>query len=855
MLRRFLSSLLLLAPAAALGAQAPQSVRPDSTEGPRSGGAAVAFASAVRAPSAPELDGREDDDVWRLAPALDGFRQFAPVEDGDTDFRTVAKVAYDDENLYVLVRAYDAHPDSIVSLLSRRDVRTASEWIKVVVDGYHDRRTGFQFMVNPAGVKRDASIFDDINEDVSWDGIWDARTSIDSLGWVAEFRIPLSQVRFRPGASQTFGFGIWRDIARRNQRDSWPVYRPSQRTFSSQLGELRGLEGLRRTGRLELLPYAVAKSEPALDADARGQHEAIAGGLDLKYGVTQSLTLDATVNPDFGQVEADPSVLNLSAFEIRFEERRPFFQEGVNLFRCGGPCEGIFYTRRIGRAPQLGFLAGAQNAGRVPHQSTILGAAKLTGRVTDNISVGFVEAVTQREEVAGITVEPQTNYAVGRAVAQFRQGRSSVGTMVTAVNRALDERTERYLRREAQTVLLQGFHRFGPGSSYEVMSYAGVSRVAGTAEAIASTQLSSVHFHQRPDHEEEFDPTRTSMVGSVQAVQLQKLAGVFRFSSNVRNAGTNVEMNDFGLVTLINDRSLTNAFDLATRRPGSFYRRLSLSFDTEHHWTSGGLPAGNRFELESFIELPSSWNAEMELAVRNATAAHCVSCARGGPAVRQDRAFEAEFFVGGDPRPAFVPYFGGGFTRGDGGRSSSAFGDLSADLRVASRFSASLGLGFSRNLDAKQWVANLGSTLTDTAHFTFARLEQSTLDMTARANFTATPTLSLQLYAQPFVSTGRFTDWRELADARAEDFDARYVPFGGGARPDGFNVKEFNSNAVLRWEYRPGSTLFLVWQQGREEGAEGPDVGEFRFSRDYRDLFRSRPRNVVLVKWSYWFSL
>src|SRR5881275_357377 len=271
--------------------------------------ARVERAAAVRATGPVVIDGRDDDAVWRLAPVITQFREFQPKEDGDPRYATEAKVAYDDHNLYVLIRAFDPHPDSILKLLARRDVRTASDQLKIIVDSYHDRRTGYEFAVNPAGVKRDYAVYDDGNEDDAWDGVWEVGTQVDSLGWTAEFRIPLSQLRYVPRATNTFGFAVWRDIQRYSERVSWPVYRGSQAGVSSQLAELTGLEGLPSPRRPEVAPYVVSKNVSVPTGTRFDRSQKVTGGADLKYGLTPSLTLDATINPDFGQVEADPAVL------------------------------------------------------------------------------------------------------------------------------------------------------------------------------------------------------------------------------------------------------------------------------------------------------------------------------------------------------------------------------------------------------------------------------------------------------------------------------------------------------------------------------------------------------------------
>src|SRR5213595_2166423 len=298
-------------------------------------------ASAVRAKTLVVIDGRDDDEVWRVAPVITQFREFQPKEDGDPRYATEAKVAYDDCNLYVFIRAFDPHPDSILKLLARRDVRAATDQLKIMIDSYHDRRNGFKFAVNPAGVKRDYAVYNDNQEDDAWDAVWDVATQVDSLGWTAEFQIPLSQLRYVPRGTNTFGFGIWRDIQRYTERESWPLYRNSQAGISSQLGELTGLVGLPSPRRPEIAPYVVTKNVSVPTGTSFDRSQKLTAGADLKYGLTPNLTLDGTVNPDFGQVEADPAVLNLGVFETFFQERRPFFVQGAEIFRFDVNCAAV----------------------------------------------------------------------------------------------------------------------------------------------------------------------------------------------------------------------------------------------------------------------------------------------------------------------------------------------------------------------------------------------------------------------------------------------------------------------------------------------------------------------------------
>jgi hypothetical protein len=801
---------------------------------------------ALRVEQPPTLDGRGDDAAWQNAIVLEEFRQSEPSEAGEPAFPTSVRVVYDERNLYVLVRASDPHPDSIVSRLSRRDINTNSDQIGLIIDAYHDRRTGVMLGVNPAGVRYDAVVFQDNVTDAAWDGVWEAATRIDSAGWVAEFRVPFSQLRFNDQPEHVFGFGVWRDIGRRSQKDVWPpTFRSSRQALASQLGTIEGFAGIRRSSKLELLPFVTTQNVTENRPDGWAHPQRGALGLDLKYGIKENLTLDATINPDFGQVEADPAVLNLTAFEVRFDERRPFFQEGVGMFRCQ-PCQGIFYPRRIGRTPQLRTNPGD------PLFTTILGAAKLTGRLAGGFNLGVINAVTQREVgVAGNTVEPQTNYFVGRVSRDLRGGSTSIGLITTAVNRSLDEETDGLLRRSANMAVVEGFHRFAD-DSYEFGAYTGRSIVTGTEEAIARTQLSPVHLHQRPDGDAEFDSTRTNLSGGVLAFSIAKIRGALRFNSFVRLASTGVELNDAGLVPLINDRSIRNNFSHRSLRPTSWYRSHFAMIETENHWTSGGLPTGNLLRAHTSFSMLNNWGWALTYLVNNPTTQYCVSCARGGPSLRMDPFQLFQVNVVGDNRSGIIPQLEWAVSAGDAGRSWERRGALGAEMRLSTRLSTTVNVAASRRVDNQQWIANYGHFLSDTTHHTFARLAQTTVSLTARASFTASPLLTFQFYAQPFMSAGSYSDWRELDAPRAGAYDDRFIPYGNGAAPNGFNFKQFNSNAVVRWEYRPGSTLFFVWQQGRLQ--DGLNRGSFELDRDSRDLFRAHPINTLLVKATYFFN-
>jgi hypothetical protein len=823
------------------------------------GMSAATAASAARAPSAPVIDGLPGDAAWADAPVIDQFLEYEPNEGAETRFRTEARVLYDDRNLYVLVRMFDPAPDSIVSQLARRDARVYSEHIKLVIDSYNDGRTAYQFALNPAGVKRDFYVHGDVNEDPSWDAVWDGEATIDSLGWTAEFRIPLSQIRFANRPEHTWGLMIVRDVARTGARISWPLYRRNQQGYVSQAGEITGIRDLPSPRRLEISPYLVTKNVTVPEPGGFAHETKFTGGADLKYGLASNLTLDATINPDFGQVEADPAVLNLSAFETFFEERRPFFLEGTGIFsfrvNCGdidSGCTGLFYSRRIGRAPQLGGIYPDQTN---PLATTIVGAAKLTGRLSNGLSIGLIDAVTQEEHgPLDQTIEPRTNYAVARVQQDLNDGQSGIGLMLTGVNRQLDEFSDGYLRQNAYAGGVDARHRFFD-RKYELAAMVSASRLAGTEEAIdllqRCTGFGCTHNYERPDDDVHYDPARTSLSGNAQRLSVSKFGGgATRFQTVYQRYSPGYDINDLGFLSRDDHQMFRNWFAFQLNQPTSLYRRAQFNFNQWTEWTAGGLPMNFGFNQNSHVQFPNQMWAHLGFNYNPEwVTTFDDRAARGGPAVRKSSSSTFWAGVEGDGRKRITPFlwFGGG--RSDDGHSNYWYAEPTMTVRASSRFDVRLGAHYESSVNDNQHRGNIqdaGGT-----HFTFARLEQSTFSLTSRLNFTVTPTLSFQFYGQPFISTGTYSDWRELDDPRAAEYADRYQAFAGGD-PGGFNFKQFQSNSVLRWEYRPGSTLFLVWSQGRD--AFAPEASEFALRRDTKDLFRQHPDNTLLVKVSYWFN-
>ena len=647
---------------------------------------------------------------------------------------------------------------------------------------------------------------------------------------------------------------IMREVARYGERYTWPLLRRSRVGLVSQFGDVSGFTSLPTPRRVEARPYVVERNVPAPAGQNGSRSQQHAAGLDLKVGLGSNLTVDATVNPDFGQVEADPAVLNLSAFEQAFAERRPFFLEGAGIFRfdldCNdGACTGLFYPRRIGRTPQLRASYGDV---ATPITTTILGAAKLTGRLPGGLSVGLLDAITDRESGAlRRTVEPQTNYAVARVAQEFNRGQSVLGAMLTTVNRQLDPWTASSLRQEAYVMGVDGRKRFAQ-QRYEVTGFLSASRVRGSAEAIALTQRSGVQQYQRPDDALAFDSTRTSLGGWSGELRFNKNGGgQTRFSTGYRRITPGFEINDIGYLRRADLQSWNNWFQIQKLKPTRLYRRFNVNLNQWNAWSNEGLRLQGGGNINANGELANFWSVFSGIGFDNVVPSYDDRMTRGGPAVRVSPSAFGWAGVDMDPRQAMVPGLNLFWNRRDDGKSWSVNLSPRLSFRGSSRVQGSLSAGFSRGTTADQYVNNFGEIGADTTHYTVARLDQTTASLTARLDVTASPTLSLQVYAQPFVANGLYHDWRELRDPRADAWTDRWQPYSD-TPPGGFTYKQFNSNVVVRWEYRPGSTVFAVWQQGRLQ--DGAYPGPFTVRRDFGDLFRAYPQNTFLIKASYWLG-
>jgi hypothetical protein len=850
---------------------------------------------AARVAGEISLDGMLSESPWAAALPVTDFTQREPQEGAPATERTEVRVLYDDDALYVGARLYDRSPDSTRAQLARRDRITSSDRFLVFLDCYHDRRTGFFFGINAAGTLYDGTLYNDDWTSDTWDGVWEGKTYRDSLGWSAELRIPYSQLRFQRQKTHLWGINFKREIARRNESD-YMIRTPSNGSgFVSRFADLVGIEEVSPPPRLEILPYVTTRAEYLSheDSDPFNDGSRLGAGIggDLKLGIGSNLTLDATVNPDFGQVEVDPAVVNLSDVETFFEERRPFFVEGANIFNYGEGGANDFwgfnwanpnflYSRRIGRAPQA-ELPDDYDYSSVPSGSNILGAAKLSGKV-GSWSLGTLSAVTSRERAEYALgpqrwreeVEPLTYYGVYRAQKEIQAGRYGLGFMGTLTARSFQEsQLEEELSSSALGFGIDGWTTLDRNGVWMISGWTGLSRVAGTVERMQGLQESSVHYFQRPDAGYlGVDSSSTSLFGYAGRVSLNKQKGNWMFNSAIGLVDPGFEVNDLGFQFRGDQINSHLMVGHKWTRPGRFARYWQLNFAGFRSYNYGGDITWQGLFLNGQFELRNFSTGRWFIAYNPQTVSDRRT--RGGPLMVNQPGVEWEFNLDSDPNKRWI--YGGGF-RGNQYRrgwedSWTAWGavEWKPGARVSLRFEPQI----ERSRTSAQYVDTFDDPMAANTfghRYVFADLDQTTVSASVRLNWIFTPRLSLEVYAQPLLSSGSYTGFKELARARSyafnpypdptptDDPDRIVVDPDGAAGPaagteiddPNFSLASLRGNAVLRWEYSPGSTLFLVWTQNR---SETETVGSFRTGRALGRLFDAAADNIFLVKVSYWWN-
>jgi uncharacterized protein DUF5916/cellulose/xylan binding protein with CBM9 domain len=839
--------------------------------------------AATRASVAPVVDGDLGDAVWQGAEEITGFTQRDPNEGQPAVQQTHIKVAYDDNAIYFAAVMDDSA--SVTPLLARRDSDLNSgDYIRISIDSQHDRQNGAAFVVNASNVQMDMTLYNDIYDDISWDAVWDSATRITPKGWVAEIRIPYSQLRFPDKPVHTWGFNVSR-WTKSIAESSRLVFNPkNESAFISRFADLTGIEGIKPRRGFEVVPYGIARTDlhsRESNPFIQPAEQRMDAGVDIKYGLSSSLTLTGTINPDFGQVEVDPAVLNLSQFETFFPEKRPFFTEGASVFNFGsGPANSrwgfnmsfptFFYSRRIGRSPQGSLDAEWQDA---PGETTILGAAKVTGKVGKGWTVGLLDALTDQEDawfvngpqVGTQSVEPMTNYLVARATKNYGKD-SRAGFMFTSVNRRLDGRIDGglddVLRAKSYFAGVDGYTLFKE-KTWILEWLGGSSLVQGSESAIASTQLSGARYYQRPDNDsEDFDPTRTSLSGWMSRVMFAKQKGKWRPNVQIQALSPGFEINDVGFLPRT-DAITTHALvhylntDLTKHtREVSWWVSKFQNFNFDKDVTANGL-AGNFYT--QFTNYWSAW------AWAGMHADHIDDrITRGGPAMiyRADQYAGAGF--GNDSRKKVSFETETERVRDDFGGTYESYW-LSLTYRPSSSIRFTVSPRYSETKEVAQYVTTLADaayTPTYGNRYVFSTLDQKTLDIGIRTEWTMNARLSAQLFLQPFIASGDYHGYKYLTRARDDDFtpidvayDANENRYSASAASFGnpnFNFRSVRGSAVIRWEFRPGSAMYVVWNENRSDVAP---VGDFKARRDFSALPDAPSQDVFLVKFSYWLPM
>lgn len=849
--------------------------------------------SALRVNQVVSIDGELKESFWKQVPPITQFTQKEPDEGILPTERTEVRLVFDDAALYVGARMFDSSPDSIIARLARKDVDVNSDLFGIFLDSYYDKRSGFYFGVSAGGTLYDGVLYNDDWDDESWDGVWEGKVNIDERGWTAELKIPFSQLRFRQNPENVWGVNFRRDIARKNERD-FLVYIPKNESgFVSKFADLKGINEITPPGKLEVVPYVTTRAEytnpEPNDPFNDGSDYIPALGADFKIGLGTNLNLNATINPDFGQVEIDPAVINLSDVETFFDEKRPFFVEGSTIFNFGqGGARNywgfnwsnpdFFYSRRIGRDPQ-GSVPDVDYVDN-PQGTHILGAAKITGKIGEGWNLGVIQSLTSREyakymsegEKIKTEVEPSTYYGIIRAQNEINEGQQGIGFISTITNRLFkDDRLRDEINSSSYVFGVDGWTFLDSSKTWVLAGWSGLSRVSGNKNRMIDLQQNSQHYFQRPDASSfSVDSSASSLTGYAGRLVLNKQKGNFFFNSAFGFISPRFDINDVGFLWRADVLNMHVGAGYYWTEKTSIYRYLEAggalfrNYDYDGNITWEGL-----FHF-GFIRFLNYYSINWNLAYNPETVNNRRT--RGGPLTLNPPGYQVSAFLYSDDRKDLV--LGAGFyTYQQPSYSYNWDFDTEIEIRPASNISISISPYYSINKEYSQWVDafdDVTAIKTYGKRYVFAKLDQKTFGAGIRLNWTFTPQLSLQFYAQPLISSGNYSEFKELRTPGTYNFNvygtgnSTYDESTGIADPDGegpaepieidpdFNFKSLRGNAVLRWEYIPGSVLYFVWTQTRTDSEE---IGEFRFKRSLNRLFDAEADNIFMIKLTYWFNM
>ncbi len=829
-----------------------------------------------------EIDGKLSDDVWMKVEPVNGFIQRFPLDGQNATEKTDVKLAYSTNHVFVSFRAYDSSPDSIAATLFRRDGSEFSDWVYVSFDSYNDKRTAFTFAVNPRGVQKDILYHNDVEEDIRWDAVWDASTSIDEEGWTAEIRIPLSQLRYSSAnTEQNWGVNFQRRIARKEEISFWSRTPREENGLVSFFGSLNGIRDLEEPMRLEILPYILGSDtrEPQpenINGDEspffeENDFQFKAGG-DIKYGISSDFTFTGTINPDFGQVEADPATINLSEFEVFFEERRPFFLEGADIFNYGSTnsqntfrTHQNFYSRRIGRSP-VGSLSdiGIDPSNTFEDrstQATIAGAGKVSGKTSNGLSVGILNAytleessnffITTNDSSGSYTTEPASNYFVSRIKQDINQGDAFIGGFAGAVNRNLNGGyLENYLHESAYQGGIDGGYSWD-NRNWGVYGSLSGSLVNGSEEALLRTQTTSARYYDRVDSDYlSVDSSKTSLSGYSAEISVGRFGGAgLKYSLTYSETSPGYEINDLGFQERADYRSPHFYLEYLGLNSDMFRFYLLWGYGG-YAWNFDGDLIMNFYAGGAYFQFNNLWTLTYTGGFTGTF--YNDRIARGGPVMRRPKSWNSRISLESNSTKELYASIGGSYRADASGEyTTTLFGAL--NYRPTGFLQLSVAPTFLTELNTDQYIGFFDSNGDNSADYTFSKSRLDIFYTEFRLNWTFTPTLSLQTYARPLFYTADFSDFKTFSERKTYNFDrlnpATQTVFDSFFD---FDYRILQGNAVLRWEYRPGSTLFFVWQQEKEQTLGGQS--QFDPFKNTDELFNTDPINIFLVKLSFWFG-
>ena len=828
----------------------------------------------------PVIDGKLNDACWKTGEWSGNYTQWIPNDGAQPSQPTQLRILYDDKNMYVAIRAFDNEPKKIIRKAGRRD-EFAGDMVGVSFDSYHDHRTAFEFDASAAGQKVDLVITNPMNADLNWNAVWYVKTSNEDSAWTAEYRIPLSQLRYSKDSVQVWGLHSWRWIDRLQQESDWEPQSSTGPGMLYLFGELHGIHNLPKSRRLEIMPYTVGKlntfqKEQNNPFANKGRRWLGKAGLDAKIGLTSNLTLDLTVNPDFGQVESDPSVMNLSAFEIFYEEKRPFFLEGKNIFSFDFDNSSLFYSRRIGHASSFYPTLHNNEFINYPDNTTILGAAKMSGKTAKGFSIGVLQSLTANEYARidslgkrkHLNVEPLTNYALVRVQQDYKQGNTVLGGIFTSTNRFLNASHLQFMNHNAYTGGIDLFHQWRDKKYYLDAKLVG-SNITGSHEAMINLQQSSARYYQRPDIDYvHTDSAATQLSGYGGSIKIGKGSkGLWRYSTDLTWRSPGFDLNDMGYMQMADVIKQRNSVYCFVNKPVSIFRTYNVSLSETNNWDFGLRYLSSNVNLGIYLEFLNKWafNASSSYTPQSLD----TRILRGGSAMLVPSVAYENVYVRTDPSKRL--FFELNSELSLSGNNSARYYSIQPGIRYipVATIKLSASLNYSANRNDLQYITTTANG--SEPRYLLGRIEQHTMGITFRVDYNITPEISIQYYGSPFATVGKFSAFKRITDPRANNYHNRFAalkPTLNGNTYDvsennnasidynfwnpNFDFSQFRSNLVFRWEYRPGSQFNFVWAQDRTAFAQ---PGTQVLSEGMGSLKNVFPNNIFLIKFNYWFSI